>query len=35
LSKKDIVRCLKRFVVREVYVTLMKDFSALNTVESP
>lgn len=35
LSKKDIMRCLKRFVVREVYVTLMKDFSTFNTIDSP
>jgi transposase len=35
LSKKDIIRCLKRFVAREIYHTLIADFTTLNTVDSP
>jgi transposase len=29
LSKKEIIRCLKRYVVREVYAALLADFAAL------
>lgn len=31
LSKKEIMRCLKRYVVREVHTALLADFAALNT----
>ncbi|MGW5673375.1 IS110 family transposase [Micromonospora sp. NPDC003776] len=31
LSKKEIMRCLKRYVVREVHAALLTDFAALNT----
>jgi transposase len=31
LSKKEIIRCLKRYIVRDVYNALMADFTALNT----
>jgi transposase len=30
LSKKDIIRCLKRYVAREVYRTIPADLAALN-----
>ena len=28
LSKKDIMRCLKRYLAREVYTAVLADFSA-------
>jgi hypothetical protein len=31
LGKKEIIRCLKRYVVREVYDALIKDFSLPST----
>jgi transposase len=31
LSKKEIIRCLKRYIVREVYDALRADFTALTT----
>ena len=31
LGKKEIMRCLKRYIVREVYQALLADFAALNT----
>jgi transposase len=31
LGKKEIMRCLKRYVVREVYEALLADFAALNS----
>jgi transposase len=31
LSKKEIMRCLKRYIVREVHTALLADFTALNT----
>ena len=31
LGKKEIMRCLKRYVVREVHTALLADFTALNT----
>lgn len=31
LSKKEIMRCLKRYVVREVHTALLADFTALDT----
>jgi transposase len=31
LNSKDIIRCLKRYVVREIYTALLADFTALNT----
>jgi transposase len=31
LSKKEIIRCLKRYVVRDVYTALLADFTTLNT----
>jgi hypothetical protein len=31
LSKKEIIRCLKRYIVREVHTALVADFAALNT----
>jgi len=31
LSKKDIMRCLKRYVVREVYAAVLADFTAAQT----
>ncbi|SCF47325.1 IS110 family transposase [Micromonospora mirobrigensis] len=31
LGKKEIMRCLKRYVVREVHAALLTDFTALNT----
>jgi transposase len=31
LGKKDIMRCLKRYIVREVHTALLADFTALNT----
>ncbi len=30
LSKKDIMRCLKRYLAREVYHTIKADFEALH-----
>jgi transposase len=30
LSKKEIIRCLKRYVVREVYTALLADYTALS-----
>lgn len=30
LSKKEIIRCLKRYIVREVHTALLADFAALN-----
>lgn len=32
LSKKDIIRCLKRYVVREIYQCLMADFATTTVV---
>jgi len=32
LSKKEIIRCLKRYVVREIYEALIKDFSTPNAL---
>ena len=29
LSKKEIMRCLKRYIVREVHTALLADFAAL------
>ena len=31
LNSKDIIRCLKRYVVREIYTALLADYTALNT----
>jgi transposase len=31
LTKKEIMRCLKRYIVREVHAALIADFTALNT----
>jgi transposase len=31
LTKKEIIRCLKRYVVRDVYTALLADFTALST----
>ncbi|HEY2791593.1 MAG TPA: IS110 family transposase, partial [Micromonosporaceae bacterium] len=31
LSKKDIIRCLKRYIVREIYTALIADLTALTT----
>jgi transposase len=31
LSKKEIIRCLKRYIVREVHTALLADIAALNT----
>jgi transposase len=31
LSKKEIMRCLKRYIVREIHTALLADFAALNT----
>jgi transposase len=31
LSKKEIMRCLKRYIVREVHAALLADFAALST----
>jgi transposase len=31
LSKQEILRCLKRYIVRDVYTTLLADFAALAT----
>jgi transposase len=31
LSKKEIMRCLKRYIVREVHTALLADFTTLNT----
>ncbi|MEV4544901.1 IS110 family transposase [Micromonospora echinaurantiaca] len=31
LSKKEIIRCLKRYIVREIHTALLADFTALNT----
>ena len=31
LNSKDIIRCRKRYVVREVYTALLADYTALNT----
>jgi transposase len=35
LTTKDIIRCLKRYAVREIYDTLIKDLTALNTLDNP
>jgi len=35
LSKKDIIRCLKRFVAREVYHALLKDHAAQRLAAEP
>lgn len=35
LSKKDIIRCLKRYVVREVHTALIADFMAIQGLDSP
>ncbi|SDG34149.1 hypothetical protein [Pseudonocardia oroxyli] len=34
LSKKDIMRCLKRFLVREVHAAVLADFSASHALDS-
>jgi transposase len=31
LSKKDIIRCLKRYIVRDIHTALLADFAALTT----
>jgi transposase len=31
LSKKEIIRCLKRYIVREIHTALLADFTTLNT----
>ena len=31
-SKKEIIRCLKRYIVREVHTALLADFTTLNTL---
>jgi hypothetical protein len=31
LGKKETMRCLKRYIVREVYTALLADFEALNS----
>jgi transposase len=31
LSKSDIIRCLKRYVAREVYAAVLADFAALHS----
>jgi transposase len=31
LTKKEIMRCLKRYIVREVHTALLTDLAALNT----
>ena len=35
LSKKDIIRCLKRFLAREVYQRVMTDHQARKTANPP
>ena len=35
LSKKDIIRCLKRFVAREIYRAIIKDHGARQALPSP
>jgi hypothetical protein len=30
LSKSEIIRCLKRYVVREIYAAVLADFQALH-----
>jgi hypothetical protein len=31
LGKKEIMRCLKRYIIREVHAAILTDFAALNT----
>jgi transposase len=31
LGKKEIIRCLKRYLVRDVYTAILADFAALAT----
>jgi transposase len=31
LSKQEILRCLKRYIIRDVYTALLADFTALTT----
>lgn len=31
LSKQEILRCLKRYIVRDIYTALRADFTALTT----
>lgn len=31
LSKKEIIRCLKRYIIREVHTALLADFATINT----
>jgi hypothetical protein len=31
LTKKEVMRCLKRYIVREVHTALLTDLAALNT----
>ena len=33
LSKKDIMRCLKRFLAREVHAAVMADFAAAHALD--
>ena len=34
MSKKDIMRCLKRYVVREVYAAVLADFTGTDDLTS-
>lgn len=35
LSKKDILRCLKRYIAREAHTALLADLTSLNTLDTP
>jgi transposase len=35
LSKKEIIRCLKRYIMREVYEALLDDHAALTALDNP
>jgi hypothetical protein len=35
LSKKDVMRCLKRFLAREVHAAVLADFAATHALDSP
>ncbi|MCW2503412.1 MAG: family transposase, partial [Actinomycetia bacterium] len=32
-TKKEIIRCLKRYIVREIHTALIADFTALNPLD--
>jgi transposase len=34
-TKKEIIRCLKRYIVREVHTALLADFTTLNPIDKP